>query len=97
MFAVLLVGVGLGALLVGRASAQAQPAPAAATAPTASTVDVKAMTAPSPVVAAVPYQSRTDYEQDPFDTTRLRRTTMTMLRLVIIHADGTMEVKDAPQ
>lgn len=86
MLAVLLVGIVLGTVLGAHPS---QAADAAAPA------DIKAMTQPSPVVSIVPYQSRTDYEQDPFDTTRLRRTTTTVLRVVVAHADGTLETKDA--
>ena len=88
MVAVLLAGVVMGVILGAHPSQAAEGAAAPA--------DVKAMTQPSPVVSALPYQSRTDYEQDPFDTTRLRRTTTTVQRLVVVHADGTMEIKDAP-
>ncbi|MEI6499841.1 MAG: hypothetical protein WCP21_02320 [Armatimonadota bacterium] len=91
-----LLGVGLvvGLLLGSHPSlAAAQDAPAAAAAPA---TDVKALLAPSPVVSAVPYQSRTDYEQDPFETTRLRRTTTTVQRLVLVHADGSMDLKETP-
>lgn len=85
---VLLVGVAVGVLLGSHATpAVAQGAPAA---------DVKAITAPSPVVSAVPYQSRTEYEQDPFETTRLRRTATTVQSIMLVHADGSVEVKQAP-
>lgn len=86
MLAVLLAGIVLGMVLGAHPSQAADAA-----APT----DVKAITQPSPVVSVVPYQSRTDYEQDPFETNRLRRTTATVLRVIVVHADGTMEIKDA--
>ena len=90
----LVLAFGLGAVLGGgpRPALAQEPAKGDAAAP----ADVKAMTQPPAVVAAVPLQSRTDYEQDPFETTRLRRTQTTVLRLVLVHADGSMEVKDAP-
>ena len=85
---VLLTGITIGVVVGGRYSpASAQDAPTAA---------VQAIVQPSPVVSAVPFQSRTDYEQDPFDTTRLRRTTTTVTRVVIVHADGSMELKETP-
>lgn len=90
----LVLAFGLGALLGGgpRSALAQEPPKTAAAAP----VDVKALTQPPAVVAAVPLQSRTDYEQDPFETTRLRRTQTTVQRLLLIRADGSMEVKDAP-
>ncbi|MEN6301635.1 MAG: hypothetical protein ABFD96_02880 [Armatimonadia bacterium] len=58
-------------------------------------VDIKALTQASPVVAAVPYQSRVEYEQDPFEPTRLKRTTETVTRVMLVKADGTVEIKEA--
>lgn len=57
-------------------------------------VDIEALTKVSPVVAAVPYQSRMEYEQDPFEPARLKRTTETVVRVMLVKADGTVEVKD---
>ncbi len=89
---ILLTGVLIGLFAGGRFTpAAAQDAPAAAPA-----ANVTAITQPSPVVSAVPFQSRTDYEQDPFDTARLRRTTTTVTRVVIVRADGSMELKETP-
>ena len=48
------------------------------------------------VVAVVPSLSRTDYEQDPFDATRLRRTQTTVVKLLLVRADGTTTTKDVP-
>lgn len=59
-------------------------------------VDVAALITPSPVVAAVPFQSQTEYEQDPFEPTRLRRTTTQVRRVLLVRQDGVLEVKDAP-
>lgn len=87
MVAVLLAGIVIGVVLGAAPSQAADDAPA---------TTVQALTQASPVVSVVPYQSRTDYEQDPFETTRLRRTTTTVQRLVVVHADGAMEIKDAP-
>jgi len=58
-------------------------------------VDIAAITQPSPVVAAFAYQAQTDYEQDPFEPTKLRRTTMQVRRVMVVHQDGSMEIKDA--
>ncbi|MBU0611155.1 MAG: hypothetical protein KKI08_24965 [Armatimonadetes bacterium] len=58
-------------------------------------VDIAAITQPSPVVAAMPYQAQTDYEQDPFEPTKLRRTTMQVRRVLLVHQDGSLEIKDA--
>lgn len=92
LLCVLAVIAAVGLLLVGRPTpATAQGAPAPAEAP----VDVKALVTPSPVVSAVPFQQRTEYEQDPFDTTRLRRTTTTVTQVMLVHADGSMEIKEA--
>jgi hypothetical protein len=94
MLCILAVGLTIGLLLGSHPNAAvAQDAPAAAATPA---TDVKALLAPSPVVSAIPYQSRTDYEQDPFETARLRRTTTTVQRLVLIHADGSMDIKETP-
>jgi hypothetical protein len=88
LLGVLLTGITIGVIVGGRFSpASAQDAPTAA---------VQAIVQPSPVVSAVPFQSRTDYEQDPFESNRLRRTTTIVTRLVIVRADGSMELKDTP-
>jgi hypothetical protein len=85
----LLVFLGLaGGVLTGylpAALAQGE-APAAAT-------DVTKILAPSPVVAAIPYQTRTDYEQDPFEPARVRRTHSTVVRVLLVRQDGTTEIK----
>jgi hypothetical protein len=84
-----------GFLLAGRpdiAYAQDQPPDKPADKP----VDIAAIVEPSPVVAAVPCQSRTDYEQDPFEPTRLRRTTTSVTRVLLVRQDGSIIAKDAP-
>ena len=47
------------------------------------------------VVTAVPYQYETEYEMDPFDRTVLRRTKTRVTHVLIIHADGSSQVKPA--
>lgn len=83
----LAVGFGLGILwntgmLMPRASAQGagEPAPVAAG-------------APSPVVACTPCLSVTEYEEDPFNPDRVRRTRTTVSSIVLVRADGTTETK----
>jgi hypothetical protein len=58
-------------------------------------VDIAAITQPSPVVAAFAYQAETEYEQDPFEPTKLRSTKMQVRRVMLVHQDGSMEIKDA--
>ena len=47
------------------------------------------------VVAAVPYQYETEYEMDPFDRTILRRTKTRVTHILVVHADGSSEVRPA--
>ena len=56
--------------------------------------DVKGLLQPPLVVAAVPFQSRTEYEQDPFEPNKVRRTENTVIRLLLVHADGSTEMKN---
>ena len=58
--------------------------------------DVKALTQPPPVVTAIPFQYHTDYEQDPFDQTKLRRTQTTVTKIAIVRSNGSTEMKDLP-
>lgn len=89
----LLVFGGLaGGMLTGYLPAALAQAEAPATAP-ATTPDVTKILAPSPVVAAIPYQTRTDYEQDPFEPARVRRTHSTVVRVLLVRQDGTTEIK----
>lgn len=81
------VGFGLGVLwnsgaMIPRASAQAAAEGPAAVA-----------AAPSPVVGCTPLQSVTEYEEDPFNPDRVRRTRTTVSSVVLVHADGTTEAK----
>ena len=48
-----------------------------------------------PVVAALPYRYETEYIQDPFEPDRIRRTRTEVTHVVLVHADGTVEVKPA--
>jgi uncharacterized protein YacL len=54
---------------------------------------VPAVTATSPVVATAPYAYTTENEQDPFNEDRIRRTRTTVTAVVLVHADGTMEIR----
>jgi hypothetical protein len=54
--------------------------------------DAPAATA-SPVVAAFPFKYDTEYEPDPFNTSLLRRARTTVTNVLVVHADGTQEIK----
>ena len=47
----------------------------------------------APVVACTPYLSVTEYEEDPFNPDRVRRTRTTVSSIVIVRADGSTETK----
>ena len=47
----------------------------------------------NPIIDVVISESVTEYEQDPFDTTRLRRANTRVRTLIYVHADGTTEKK----
>jgi hypothetical protein len=106
ILALMVLSFGLGALLAGRPQAALADDKPAAGAPAATesgkpaegqpATTVQALTKPADVVAAVPSLSRTDYEQDPFDPSRLRRTQTTVVKLILVRADGTTETKAAP-
>ncbi len=49
----------------------------------------------NPVVAAIAYQQETEYEPDPFEPDRVRRTRTEVKELIIVRADGTIERKRA--
>ncbi len=61
--------------------------------PAESTIDARALFETPKVVAAFPYQSVTDYEQDPFEPARLRRTQTNVVRILIVKSDGSTEIK----
>jgi hypothetical protein len=46
------------------------------------------------VVAVIPGRTDTDYEQDPFETHRLRRSITRVRTLIYVYQDGTMEQRD---
>ena len=50
---------------------------------------------PAPVVAAVPYRYETEYIPDPFEPDRIRRTRTEVSHIVLVRADGTVEIKPA--
>lgn len=49
-----------------------------------------------PVVAAVPYKYETEYELDPFEPDKLRRTKTVVTHVVVVRSDGTTSVKSVP-
>jgi curli biogenesis system outer membrane secretion channel CsgG len=87
--AVLAVAI-LAALVVYAAEEQKPaPGPAAAAEPT------KLLPPEPEVVAAIPYKSETEYEQDPFDQTKLRRTHTVVTHVLIVRSDGKTTIKPA--
>lgn len=44
-------------------------------------------------VAAVPAESITEYEPDPFEPERLRSSTVRVRRVAVVYEDGTVEIK----
>ncbi len=51
---------------------------------------------PNPIVSVVVGNSETEYEQDPFEQTRLRRSTTRVKSLIYVRADGRVETKRVP-
>ncbi|MCD6351220.1 MAG: hypothetical protein J7M26_03775 [Armatimonadetes bacterium] len=58
--------------------------------------DVVAAVQEKPVVAAIPYKYETQYEQDPFEPDKLRRTHTTVTHVLLVRSDGTTFVKSTP-
>ena len=50
---------------------------------------------PAPVVAAVPYQTKTEYDMDPFERDRVRSTETEVSTLILVRADGGTEIVKA--
>lgn len=48
------------------------------------------------VVAAVPAESVTEYEPDPFEPERLRSSTVRVKRVAVVYSDGTIRVEPCP-
>ena len=48
------------------------------------------------IVAAVPAESVTEYEPDPFEPERLRSSTVRVRRVAVVYSDGTIEIKQCP-
>ena len=48
------------------------------------------------IVAAVPAESVTEYEPDPFEPARLRSSTVRVRRVAVVYSDGTIEIKQCP-
>jgi len=45
------------------------------------------------VVAAVPAESVTEYEPDPFEPERLRSSTVRVKRVAVVYSDGSIEIR----
>jgi hypothetical protein len=58
------------------------------TAPTRSEVK----SGPPQVVTAVPYETETRYDMDPFEQNRVRSTIQKVQRVILIRSDGTTEI-----
>ncbi len=48
---------------------------------------------PKEVVAAVPAESVTEYEPDPFEPERLRSSTVRVKRVAVVYSDGSIEIR----
>jgi len=48
-----------------------------------------------PVVAAMPYKYETEYDLDPFEPDKLRRTRTVVTHVLVVRSDGTTAVKPA--
>ena len=55
--------------------------------------DSSAQVAQKQVVAAVPVESVTEYEPDPFEPQRVRSSTVRVRRVALVYADGTIELQ----
>ncbi len=86
----------LGVLVVGAimvyAADEAQPSPGKAAAEAEAGV---ALPPPPPAVAVVPYKYETDYEMDPFERDKIRRTKTTVTHILLVNSDGTTVIKPA--
>jgi hypothetical protein len=87
---VLLVAIvfGAGALWAHYASLPAAQAQQGTTVRT-----VGAGGAGNPAVGCVPQAYTTEHEEDPFDSTKIRRTRTTVTSVAIVYADGTVHTK----
>ncbi len=70
-------------------------APALAQAETDTNVAQPLELKPAPVVAAVPYQTETEYDMDPFEPDRIRSTETEVKTVLLVRADGGTEVVKA--
>ena len=97
----LVVAVGIIGLTHWAAAAQDTGAPAATAEPPAGADATPVLTPPpgsgdNPIVAVVVSLAETRYDQDPFDTARVRSATNRVKTLLYVRADGTLETKQVP-
>ncbi len=91
---VTVLGVAILAAFAVYAIGEDKPAPAATA--TGGEGAVKVLPPEPAVVAAMPYKSETEYEQDPFDATKLKRTRTVVTHVLLVRSDGTTAIKSAP-
>jgi hypothetical protein len=63
-----------------------KPASGTVVAPSGSSLD-------NPIVTVLPGTAETTYQQDPFNPTLLKQSTMRVRSLLVVHADGRVETK----
>jgi|LSQX01.1.fsa_nt_gb Na+-transporting methylmalonyl-CoA/oxaloacetate decarboxylase gamma subunit len=87
LMTIVLIG---GAIVRTPALAQdTQPETETASAPEATVSDETKI---QPVVAAIPYQTSTEYQMDPFEPGRVRSTETKTNTLILVRADGSTEI-----
>ena len=84
---ILMVTFALGALC-----GDALRTPAMAQGDDATAVTLPAKDEPPQVVTAVPYETETQYEMDPFERSRVRSTIQKVKRVILIRSDGSTEI-----
>ncbi len=75
--------------------AQAENSDNSAASPAAASGSQEAAPVANPIIAVIPYRQETEYEPDPFEPDRVRRTRTEVKELIIVRADGTIEHKRA--
>ena len=79
--------------VAGALWAQQGALPAAAAQQGTTVTPLEAGGVKNPVVACAPYTYTTENDEDPFNADRIRRTRTTVTSVVVVHADGTAEVR----
>ena len=66
--------------------------PAMAQGDDAAGVTLPAKGEPPQVVTAIPYETETEYDMDPFERNRVRSTIQKVRRVILIRSDGSTEI-----